>query len=160
MVLSVTVYYCQKRILWLSQVPHFIFSFPLLAFLVGQFFSVEWQISSYFVLTFSFFKKFYCSSLYLIGQILLAAFVCETDKGISACLITVLWVFERERERECTCAQAGTGRRKGERENLKPAPHAAQSPTWGLISISLISWPWDDDLSWNEELDAYLNWAT
>ena len=38
---------------------------------------------------------------------------------------------------------------EGERENLKQAPHAAWSPTQGLISQ-----PWDHDPSQNQELSA------
>ena len=36
-----------------------------------------------------------------------------------------------------------------DREDRKQAPPSAQSPMWGLIL-----WPWDHDLSWNQELDA------
>ena len=48
---------------------------------------------------------------------------------------------------ECECAREREWQR--ERENLKWTPNRVGSPTWALISQ-----PWDQDLSWNQELDA------
>ena len=42
--------------------------------------------------------------------------------------------YFREREREQVHAYAGVeGQSEQETENLKQAPHSAQSPSWGLI---------------------------
>ena len=56
--------------------------------------------------------------------------------------ILFIYLFGRERERE---------REKGERVNLKQAPHRSLSPAWGLVP-----WLWHHDLSWNQESDAQL----
>ena len=59
----------------------------------------------------------------------------------------MLFYFQRER------AQAGERwrEREGERENLKQVPHSAQSPMGNLNP-----WPWDHDLSQNQESDIQL----
>ena len=56
--------------------------------------------------------------------------------------------FFWEGEHVSTSWGRGTG---GGRENLSQTPCWAQSQTWGSIS-----WPWDHDLSQNQESDAYL----
>ena len=51
-----------------------------------------------------------------------------------------MFIFERERDR----AQAVEGQRERETQNPKKAPGSelsAQSPTWGLNSQVLRSWP-------------------
>ena len=50
--------------------------------------------------------------------------------------------LEREKENRESMSE-------GERENLKQAPCSAWNPMWGSIP-----WPWDHDLSWNQELDT------
>lgn len=47
------------------------------------------------------------------------------------------------------CAWAGEGQRR--RENLKQTDEWMHGPTWGSVP-----WPWDHDLNWNQESDAYL----
>ena len=53
-------------------------------------------------------------------------------------------------KRESASMSRGGAQRKSERENLKQAPHSAQSPMW-----SSILGPWDHDLSQNQELDSH-----
>ena len=48
----------------------------------------------------------------------------------------------------CVC-EPGGGAEREERQNLKMVPCSAQSLTQGSIPQ-----PWDQDLSWNQELDA------
>ena len=55
-----------------------------------------------------------------------------------------LFIVFRESERE---SESTSLRGRGERENLKQTPCWVQSQTWDLIPQ-----PWDDDLSWNQEL--------
>ena len=56
-----------------------------------------------------------------------------------------LYLIERERER------TGERDRGRDRENSSQAPCSTQTPTRDLIP-----WPWDHDLSWNQESDAQL----
>ena len=60
---------------------------------------------------------------------------------INVCLIFKFYFRERDHK-------LGRGtEEKG--QNLKQTPYSAQSPTQGSIP-----WPWDHDLSWNQELDS------
>ena len=76
-----------------------------------------------------------------------SAFVHNVPSVCNALPIPPPFFRERERER----ARASLSWRKGEKEkeNLKQAPRSAQSLTQGSIL-----WPWDHDLSWNQELDT------
>ena len=68
------------------------------------------------------------------------------------CLLNFIDSFwERRGERERERKHVGEGQKERERENPKQAPHSVRSPAWGSIS-----WLWDHDLSWNQELDAQL----
>ena len=53
-------------------------------------------------------------------------------------------ILERPRDLEHTCEWG-----EGQRERDERSPGWGQSPTWGLIP-----WPWDHDLSRNQESDA------
>ena len=61
-----------------------------------------------------------------------------------------VFFWKRERTRE----QGKRAERERERE-LKQTPCSAQSPMWGSIS-----WPWDNDLIQNQELDSQMDWAS
>ena len=89
------------------------------------------------------------------GELLLRE---EVAPGLNQSLWWMMWHFPPKRSiivfnnfffflfgRE----HGGEGQRDGGRENLKQAPHPTQSLTWGSIS-----WPWDHDMSWNQEVDA------
>ena len=54
-----------------------------------------------------------------------------------------------EREKKRTCTWVGEGQGEMEKENPKQSPCSVWSPKWGLIP-----WPWDYDLSQNQESDA------
>ena len=61
--------------------------------------------------------------------------------------IKILLIYLRERERE----RRKRGQRERERENFKKTSCWVQRSMWGWIS-----WPWDYDLSWKQELDTQL----
>ena len=75
--------------------------------------------------------------------------VCINASNLYYFLRFYLFLFFFKRER------AG-GRAEGEGKNLNQALYPARSPTPGLIL-----WPWDHDLSWNQEqVKRLTDWAT
>lgn len=65
------------------------------------------------------------------------------------------FLFERAHAREWACV-GGEGQREKEWDNLKWAPRPAWSHILGGRGKGLISWEWDQDLTWNQELNAWL----
>lgn len=67
---------------------------------------------------------------------------CTRKKWLnSVSIFKDLFIWERERERASTSMIRGKGKRERERENLKQTPCWLGSPTSGLISWPMRSWP-------------------